>query len=200
MILVFRMLSFKPAFLLSSFTFIKRLFSLSLLTAIRMVSSTYMRLLMFSSGNPDVSMQTGRLNNQLVNTSPESDSPVATVHSEEKLLAVFRILEYRMFAILSSLHECVHTKSLQSCPTLSNPMKLQPTGFFCPWDSPGKNTGVGCHALLQRIFPIQGSNLHFLCLLHWQVVLSHSYHLGSPSIWSISPTCKIGTCIMLHGS
>ena len=63
MILVFRMLSFKPAFLLSSFTFIKRLFSLSLLTAIKMVSSTYMRLLMFSSGNPDVSMQTGRLNN-----------------------------------------------------------------------------------------------------------------------------------------
>ena len=36
-------------------------------------------------------------------------------------------------------------------------------------DSPGKNTGVGCHALLQGIFPIQGSNLNLLCLLHWQV-------------------------------
>ena len=36
-------------------------------------------------------------------------------------------------------------------------------------DSPGKNTGVGCHALLQGIFPTQGSNLHLLCLLHWQV-------------------------------
>ena len=36
-------------------------------------------------------------------------------------------------------------------------------------DSPGKNTpGVGCHALLQGIFPTQGSNLHLLCLLHWQ--------------------------------
>ena len=36
-------------------------------------------------------------------------------------------------------------------------------------DSPGKNTGVGCHALLlQGIFPAQGSNLHFLRLLHWQ--------------------------------
>ena len=31
-----------------------------------------------------------------------------------------------------------------------------------PWDSPGKNTGMGCHALLQGIFPTQGSNLHFL--------------------------------------
>ena len=32
-----------------------------------------------------------------------------------------------------------------------------------------KNTGVGCHALLQGIFPTQGSNLHLLHLLHWQV-------------------------------
>ena len=38
-----------------------------------------------------------------------------------------------------------------------------------PWDSPGKNTGVGCHALLQEIFPTQGSNLRLLHLLHWQV-------------------------------
>ena len=32
-----------------------------------------------------------------------------------------------------------------------------------------KNTGVGCHALLQGIFPTQGSNPHVVCLLHWQV-------------------------------
>ena len=42
--------------------------------------------------------------------------------------------------------------------------------------SPGQNTGVGCHALLQGIFPIQGSNLHLLHLLHWQAnALSLSY-------------------------
>ena len=35
-------------------------------------------------------------------------------------------------------------------------------------DSPGKNTGVGCHALLQGIFPTQGSNPCLLGLLHWQ--------------------------------
>ena len=35
-------------------------------------------------------------------------------------------------------------KSLQSCPTLCDPTRLP-----CPWDSPGKNTGVGCHFLLQ---------------------------------------------------
>ena len=41
--------------------------------------------------------------------------------------------------------------------------------LLCPGDPPGKNTGVGCHALLQGIFSSQGSNQHLLRLLHWQV-------------------------------
>ena len=49
MILVFQMLSFKPAFSLSSFTLIKRLFNSSSLSAIRVVSSAYLRLLIFLS-------------------------------------------------------------------------------------------------------------------------------------------------------
>ena len=49
------------------------------------------------------------------------------------------------------------------------PYGLQPTRLLCPWGSPGRNTGVGCHALLQGIFPTQGSNPDLLCLLHWQV-------------------------------
>ena len=48
------------------------------------------------------------------------------------------------------------------------PHGLQPARFLCQWDSPGKNTGVGCHFLLQGIFPTQGSNLGLLCLLNWQ--------------------------------
>ena len=40
-------------------------------------------------------------------------------------------------------------KSLQSCPTLCDPHRRQPTRLPCPRDSPGKNTGVGCHFLLQ---------------------------------------------------
>ena len=44
------------------------------------------------------------------------------------------------------------------------------TRLLCPWDSLGKNTGVGCHALLQRIFPTQGLNL---CLLHWRWIIYH---------------------------
>ena len=57
------------------------------------------------------------------------------------------------------------------------PHGLQPARLLCPWDFPGKNTGVGCHFLLQGIFLTQGSNPH---LLHWQadsVVLSHQ---GNP--------------------
>ena len=40
--------------------------------------------------------------------------------------------------------------------------------LLCTWHSAGKNTGVGCHAPLQGIFPTQGSNPHLLCLQHWQ--------------------------------
>ena len=39
------------------------------------------------------------------------------------------------------------------------PNGLQPTRLLFPWDSPGKNTGVGCHVLLQGIFPTQEPNL-----------------------------------------
>ena len=46
-------------------------------------------------------------------------------------------------------------KVAQSCPTLCDPRDCGPPGIF---DSPGKKTGVGCHALLQGIFPAQGLN------------------------------------------
>ena len=42
-------------------------------------------------------------------------------------------------------------KLLQLCLTLCNPIDRQLTRLPCPWDSPGKNTGVGCHFLLQRM-------------------------------------------------
>ena len=46
--------------------------------------------------------------------------------------------------------------------------RLWPARLLCPWNFPGKNIGMRCHALLQGIFQTQGSNLHLLCLLHWQ--------------------------------
>ena len=59
---------------------------------------------------------------------------------------------------------------------------LWPVRLLCPWDSPGKNTGVGCRFLLQGIFPTQGSNLCLLRLPHWQADSLPLHHLGSP-LW-----------------
>ena len=53
-----------------------------------------------------------------------------------------------------------------------------PARLLCPWDSPGKNTGVGSHSLPQGIFPTQGSNPVFL---HFRLILHHLSHQGSPS-------------------
>ena len=48
---------------------------------------------------------------------------------------------------------------------------LQPHGLYSLWNSPGQNTGVGCHFLLQWIFPIQGLNPHLLCFLNCRWIL-----------------------------
>ena len=53
------------------------------------------------------------------------------------------------------------------------PHGLQPTRLLCPWNSPGKNTGVGSHSLLQRIFSTQESNPG---LLHCRQILYHLSH------------------------
>ena len=60
------------------------------------------------------------------------------------------------------------------------PYGLQPTRLLFTWDSPGKNTRVGCRALFQRIFQTQGSNP---CLLHWQADSLPLSHQGSPGIY-----------------
>ena len=57
-------------------------------------------------------------------------------------------------------------KSLQLCPTLCNPMDCSPPSSSVPGILQVKNTGMGCHALLQGIFLTQGSNPCLLCLLH----------------------------------
>ena len=77
---------------------------------------------------------------------------------------------------------CVYAQLLQSCLTLYNAMDCSSPGSFLHlWDSPGKNTGVGCHALLQEIFLTQGLNP---CLLHCRQILYPLSYLGSPkSVW-----------------
>ena len=65
----------------------------------------------------------------------------------------------------------------QSCLTLQS-HGLLPARLLCPWNSPGKNTGVDRHALLQGIFPTQRSNS--IQSPRYRQVLYHLSHQGSP--------------------
>jgi len=80
-------------------------------------------------------------------------------------------------APLSNVSLLYESESI-SCSVVSYSLQphglLQPTRLLCPWNSSGKNTGVGSHFLLKGIFPTQGSNLGFL---HCRWFL---YQLGNP--------------------
>ena len=90
----------------------------------------------------------------------------------------------------------------QSCPTHCDPMDCSPSGSSVQGDSLGKNTGVGCHALLQGIFPTQGWNPG---LLHCRQILYCLSHQGRPfatSIWGqffflLDLRWIIGVCLQI---
>ena len=73
-------------------------------------------------------------------------------------------------------------------PDSLQPHGLYPTRLLCPWDSPVKNTGVGCHSLLQGIFQTQGSNRR---LLHWQAGSLALVPHGKPLFLPYSPTNQL---------
>ena len=86
---------------------------------------------------------------------------------------------------------------VQSCPTPCDPMDCNLPGSPVHGDSPDKNTGVGCHAVLQGIFPTQGSNPG---LLHCRQILYHLSHQGSPRIleWVTYPFSRDLASITSH--
>ena len=83
----------------------------------------------------------------------------------------------------------VWKRYLLSCVQLFAAHELWPTRLLCPWDSPGKMTGVGCHALLQGIFPTQGLNPG---LLHCRQILHCLSHREAP-VWKgeVSQQCCV---------
>ena len=86
-----------------------------------------------------------------------------------------------------SMHTCVLNRVW-----ILQPHGLQPTRLLCPWNSPGKNTGVGGHLLLQGIFLTQWSNL---CLLHWKVD-----SLPLPSEPPRKPSVAIMPCKVIYSN
>ena len=74
-------------------------------------------------------------------------------------------------------HVCVGVCPCSMVSDSSRSYGLKPTRLLCPWDFPGKNTGVGCHFLPQGIFPLQVSYPH---VLHWQLDSLSLEPLGKP--------------------
>ena len=72
-----------------------------------------------------------------------------------------------------------------SCPTLCNSLDCSPPGSSVHGDSPGKNTGVGCHALLQGIFPTLRLNPG---LPQCGQILYHLSHQGAPGVSALKLT------------
>ena len=75
---------------------------------------------------------------------------------------------------------------VQSRSTLCDPVDYSPHRRLCPWDFPGKNTGMGCHFLLQGNFWTQGLNLS---VRHWEVDSLPLSHQGSP--YSRHSSCDV---------
>ena len=84
--------------------------------------------------------------------------------------------EHSFTSLDTAMRACV---CAQSCSDSLQPHGLQPTRLLCPWDSPNRNTGRGCHFLLQGIFLTRGLNLR---LLHWQMNSLPLSHLESSRI------------------
>ena len=79
------------------------------------------------------------------------------------------------------------------------PCGLQPASLLCPWNSPGKNTEVGCYALLKGIFPIQESNLQSLisfCIGRW--VFFFFFFFTASTTWEAPLTIFFKTILPIH--
>ena len=114
--------------------------------------------------------------NYLINSFYDS-----SIKSAAKILLYFVrfIPQYFMF-----FYQCHCGTLVLVVQSLSHVLPLRPHGqqaarFLCPWDSPGKNTEVGCHLLLQETFTTQGLNLGLSSLQADSLPQSHQ---GSPKI------------------
>ena len=106
---------------------------------------------------------------------------------------------------LGGVHEKWNEVESINCSAVSNslrPHRLWPAKLLCPWDCPGKNSGVGCHALLQGIFLTQGLNssgspelvdgFFFYYYFNWRLITLQYCHGFCHTLTWISHGC---TCV-----
>ena len=110
-------------------------------------------------------------------------------------------------AFLNGLHFCMYASRQHFCPIQFSSCLvaklylivlghhgLQPARILCPWDSPGKNTGVRCHFLLHGIFLTQGSKW---CLLHQQAILYHGATSEAQTLHAAAAAKSLQSCLTL---
>ena len=110
-----------------------------------------------------------------------------TVHYGLRNNGLFSSVRFSLSVVSNSLQPHVLQHTRPPCPSPTPwvhsdsmcPALLPPARLLCSWDFASKNTGVGCHFLLQGIFLTQESNLR---LLHWQTDSLPLSHLGSPIV------------------
>ena len=103
--------------------------------------------------------------------------PSVCTHTEEHTpIDLCQCISIEIWLFLASPIICFFSTT-QSEKVVSD--SLPPHGLYSPWDSPGQNTGVGSHSLLQGIFPTQGLNPGFP---HYRQILYQLSHKGSPRI------------------
>ena len=101
---------------------------------------------------------------------PDTDLKIYTPYPFLQIRNILRIYSFIPFFLINSEHTyCVHSKSL-SHVLLSATLSTVAARLLCSWYSPGKNTWVCCHTLLQGILLTQGSKPALLHLLSWQWV------------------------------
>ena len=161
MIFIFWMLSFRPTFSLSAFMFIKRLSSSSSLSAIRVVSSAYLRLLIFLPA--------------ILIPACASSSPV----------------------FLMMYSAAAAAKSLQSCPTLCDPIDGSPTGSPVPGILQARTLEwVAISFSNAWKWKVKGKSLSRVQLLVTHTALTYSFSYLEPVCCSMSSSnCCFLTCI-----
>ena len=108
---------------------------------------------------------------------PAHTIPLRPTPSPSNYIVLLSIFPFHLLSFLCcSFCVRVHAQLLKHVRLFLTPW-IAALQALCPWNSPGKNTGVRCHFLLQRIFPTQGSNS---CLLHWQETSLPTVPLGKP--------------------
>ena len=95
-------------------------------------------------------------------------------------ISSWSLLKLMSTELYTYVYACVRAKLLQSCRALCSPMDCSPPGSSVHGNSPGKNTTVGYHVLLQGIFPTQGLNPG---LPHCRQILYQLSFQGSPCMY-----------------